>query len=157
MVTKKGRKNTSFESVWNHEVRIVMDGQKNKSLILIGCLLFGILFAAGKSSKISDQFFWNSLFFVIPGLNSGTKNRHNSFSSANFLVVKIGTGSVNHADSGDMKLLVRFPGNTHFSKSGFSKWLCLNLMIKPIRPVFIKIWNSDGKMLSFHPIWKIQF
>ena len=55
---EKGQRNSPFESVWNHEVWIVMDGQKNKSLILIGCLLFGILFAAGKSSKISDHFFW---------------------------------------------------------------------------------------------------
>ena len=44
-------------------------------------------------------------------LNSGTKNRHNLFIQANFKYLNIGSDSVNHDESGDIKLFVRFPGN----------------------------------------------
>ena len=45
-------------------------------------------------------------------LNSGNKNPQNFFLGAIFLFQKMGTDSVNHADSGDIKVLVSFPGNS---------------------------------------------
>ena len=45
-------------------------------------------------------------------LNSGNKNPQNVFLGAIFLFQKTGTDSVNHADSGDIKVLVSFPGNS---------------------------------------------
>ena len=48
----------------------------------------------------------------INRLNSGIKNRHNFFLWAIFLFQKIGTDSVNQADSGDIKFFVQFPGNS---------------------------------------------
>ena len=48
----------------------------------------------------------------ISRLNSGIKNRHNFFVWAIFLFEKLGTDSVNYADSGDIKILIQFPGNS---------------------------------------------
>ena len=48
----------------------------------------------------------------IDRLNSGTKNRNNFFVWAIFLIQKVGINSVIYADSGDIKILVRFPGNS---------------------------------------------
>ena len=49
---------------------------------------------------------------LIDRLNSGIKSRHNFFVWACFLFQKIGRDSVNHAGSGDMKILVKFPGTS---------------------------------------------
>ena len=49
---------------------------------------------------------------TILKLNSGKKNPKNCFLGAIFLFQKMGTDSVNHADSGDIKVLVSFPGNS---------------------------------------------
>ena len=43
---------------------------------------------------------------IIPRLNSGIRIRHNFFVWAVFLFEKLGTDSVNYADSGDIKILV---------------------------------------------------
>ena len=51
-------------------------------------------------------------FTSISRLNSGNKNPQNVFLGAIFLFQKMGTDSVNHADSGDIKVLVSFPGNS---------------------------------------------
>ena len=48
----------------------------------------------------------------IGRLNSGTKNRHNLFIQANFKYLNVGSDSVNHDESGDIKLFVQFPGNS---------------------------------------------
>ena len=45
-------------------------------------------------------------------LNSGNNNPQNFFLRAIFLFQKMGTDSVNHADSRDIKVLVSFPGNS---------------------------------------------
>ena len=50
--------------------------------------------------------------FTIVRLNSGIKNRNNFFAWAIFLIQKVGTNSVIYADSGDIKILVPFSGNT---------------------------------------------
>jgi len=50
----------------------------------------------------------------IVGLNSEFKNQNNFFAWAIFLIQKIGTNSVNYADSGDIKILVQFPGKSIF-------------------------------------------
>ena len=52
------------------------------------------------------------LSYDIIRLNSGNKNPQNFFLGAIFLFQKMGTDSVNHADSGDIKVLVSFPGNS---------------------------------------------
>ena len=43
--------------------------------------------------------------FSIGRLNSGIRNRYNFVMWAIFLIQKLGTDSVNHADSGDTKIL----------------------------------------------------
>ena len=48
----------------------------------------------------------------ISRLNSGIKNRNNFFTWTIFLIQKIGTDSVIYVDSGDIKILVQFPGNS---------------------------------------------
>ena len=48
----------------------------------------------------------------IGRLNSGIKNRNNFFAWAIFLIGKVGNNSVIYADSGDIKILVQFPGNS---------------------------------------------
>ena len=53
-----------------------------------------------------------SMSQIIFRLNSGNKNPQNFFLGAIFLFKKKGTDSVNHADSGDIKVLVSFPGNS---------------------------------------------
>ena len=45
-------------------------------------------------------------------LNSGIKNRNNFFAWAIFLIQKVETKSVIYADSGNIKILVQFPGNS---------------------------------------------
>ena len=45
-------------------------------------------------------------------LNSGNRNRHNFFILAILTLKKTPTDSVNHADSGDINILVQFPGNS---------------------------------------------
>ena len=50
----------------------------------------------------------------IHRLNSGIKNRNNFLAWAIFLVQKVGTKSVIYADSGNIKILVQFPGNSIF-------------------------------------------
>ena len=47
----------------------------------------------------------------ISGLNSGIRNRHYFLTPAIFLFPKNGNESVNHADSGDIKFCIGFPGN----------------------------------------------
>ena len=55
-------------------------------------------------------------------LNSGTKNRHNLFIQANFKYLNV--DSVNHDESGDIKLFVRFPGNL-ILKISLEFWNCV--------------------------------
>jgi len=45
-------------------------------------------------------------------LNSGIRNRYNFFLWSIFLFLKVGNESVNHVDSGDIKLFFQFPGNS---------------------------------------------
>ena len=45
-------------------------------------------------------------------LNSGVLNRHNYFTRAIFLFQKTGNDSVDNSDSGDIKILAKFPGNS---------------------------------------------
>ena len=45
-------------------------------------------------------------------LNFGLTNWNNFFAWAIFLIKKVRTNSVIYADSGDIKILVRFPGNS---------------------------------------------
>ena len=45
-------------------------------------------------------------------LNSGIKNRHNFFLISIFLVQNVESDSVNLSDSGNIRFLVRFPGNS---------------------------------------------
>ena len=52
------------------------------------------------------------VYNVICRLNSRIGNRHNYFRRAIFLFPKIENDSVNHADSGDIKIFIRFPGNS---------------------------------------------
>ena len=52
--------------------------------------------------------------WLIGRLNSGIENRNNFFAWAIFLIQKVGTDSVIYADSGDIKILVEFPGNSIF-------------------------------------------
>ena len=49
---------------------------------------------------------------VMYRLNSEIKNRNNVFVWAFFTFQKIGTNSVNQADSGDIKVFLQFPGNS---------------------------------------------
>ena len=48
---------------------------------------------------------------LILRLNSGIKNRSNFFAWAIFLIQKVWTDSVIYVDSGDIKILVQYPGN----------------------------------------------
>ena len=57
-------------------------------------------------------------------LNSGIRNRHNFFVWAIFLFENFGTDSVNYADSGDIKLLVWFPGSS-ILKFSIIFWKCV--------------------------------
>ena len=52
------------------------------------------------------------IYWCIARLNSGIKSRNNFFVWAIFLIQKVGTNSVIYADSGDIKILVQFPGNS---------------------------------------------
>ena len=54
----------------------------------------------------------NSVHVHMCRLNSGIKNRHNFFLISFFLVQKIEYDSVNLSDSGNIRFLVRFPGNS---------------------------------------------
>ena len=47
---------------------------------------------------------------IINRLNSGIRNCHIFLDGRFFLFQKIGSDSVNHGDSGDIKVLVQFPG-----------------------------------------------
>ncbi len=49
---------------------------------------------------------------AITRLNTGNRNRHNFFILAILTLKKTPTDSVNHADSGDINILVQFPGNS---------------------------------------------
>jgi len=53
-----------------------------------------------------------SLSTLIFRLNSGNRNRHNFIMLAILTFEKTGTDSVNHSDSGDVKILFEFPGNS---------------------------------------------
>ena len=57
-------------------------------------------------------------------LNSGIRIRHNFFVWAVFLFEKLGTDSVNYADSGDIKILVWFPGSS-ILKFSIIFWKCV--------------------------------
>ena len=57
-------------------------------------------------------------------LNSGIKNRHNFFVWAIFLFEKLGTDSVNYADSRDIKILIWFPGKS-ILKFAIIFWKCV--------------------------------
>ena len=54
----------------------------------------------------------SKLKVTICRLNSGIKNQNNFFAWVIFLIQKVGTNSVIYADSGDIKILVQFPGNS---------------------------------------------
>ena len=56
-------------------------------------------------------------YCYINRLNSGTKNRHYFFIQANFKYLNIGSDSVNHDESGDIKFFVQFPVNSIFKIS----------------------------------------
>ena len=72
------------------------------------CLSFGhILPISGEKNSIS----WSKIT-EISRLNSGIKNRNNFFAWVIFLIQKVGTNSVIYANSGDIKILVQFPGNS---------------------------------------------
>jgi len=60
----------------------------------------------------------------ISRLNSGRRNLHNFFLWAIFLFSKNGNESVNHADSGYIKLFVQFPGNS-ILKISLRFWNCV--------------------------------
>ena len=71
-----------------------------------------------RSSKMKPQS-WCCIYWIIwydlyriHRLNSGIKNRNNFFAWVIFLIQKVGTNSVIYADSGDIKILVQFPGNS---------------------------------------------
>ena len=53
----------------------------------------------------------------IRRLNFGIRNPHNFFVLEIFLFQKLGTNLVNYADSGDIKIFVRFPKNSIFKFS----------------------------------------
>ena len=63
-------------------------------------------------------------FWAIGRFNSGIRNRHNFFMWAIFLFEKLGTDSVNYADSGDIKILVWFPGKS-ILKFAIIFWKCV--------------------------------
>ena len=67
-----------------------------------------------------------TFFFRTPmhRLNSGIRNRHNFFLWPIYLFQKVVTDSVNHADSGDIKVFVQFPGNS-ISKILQNFWKCV--------------------------------
>ena len=67
---------------------------------------------------------WHTVSFSMNRLNSGTKNRHNFFIQANFKSLNIGSDSVDHDESGDIKLFVRFPGNL-ILKISLEFWNCV--------------------------------
>ena len=48
----------------------------------------------------------------ISRLNSGNRNEYNFFVFAIFIFQKSENDSVNHADSGDIKILVQLPGSS---------------------------------------------
>ena len=61
---------------------------------------------------------------LIHRLNSRVRNSHNFFLQAIFLLRKIGTDSVNYADSGDIKILIQLPGNSILEFSS-NFWNCV--------------------------------
>ena len=61
---------------------------------------------------------------LMTRLNSGIRNRHNFFVWAIFLIEKLGTDSVNYADSGNIKILVWFPGKS-ILKFAIIFWKCV--------------------------------
>ena len=61
---------------------------------------------------------------TIHRLNSGIRNRHNFFLRPIYIFQKVLSDSVNHADSGDIKVFVRFPGNT-ILKIFTNFWKCV--------------------------------
>ena len=74
-------------------------------------------FMSGKS--LEKKRFW-----IIFRLNSGIRNRHNFFVWAIFIFEKLGTDSVNYADSRDIKILIWFPGKS-ILKFAIIFWKCV--------------------------------
>ena len=72
----------------------------------------------------SENLAFRVLIRVMVRLNSGIKDRHNFFMWAIFLFEKLGTDSVNYADSGDIKILVWFPGKS-ILKFAIIFWKCV--------------------------------
>ena len=66
----------------------------------------------------------NVCITFINRLNSGRRKRNYFFVWATFLFQKIGNDSMNRADSGDIQLLVQFPGNSIF-KILQNFWKCV--------------------------------
>ena len=63
-------------------------------------------------SAVLGLLFFRNFLGAIVRLNSGIRTQHNFSVWAIFLFQKLATDSVNCADSGDIKLLVWFPGNS---------------------------------------------
>ena len=72
----------------------------------------------------TTSFVFTTSVTTIARLNSGIRKRHNLFVWA-FFVSKNGSDSMNHADTGDIKVLNRFPGNS-ISKFSTNFWKCVS-------------------------------
>ena len=71
---------------------------------------------------------------VISRLNPGIKNRHNFFLSAIFLFQKLWTDWVNHADSGDIKILTQFPGKSILKRGNIPR---ISIFKKPVENPYL--------------------
>ena len=63
----------------------------------------------GIKSDINNS---QNIGFIISWLDSGIRNRHNFFLWPIFLYQKIVADSVSRADAEDIKVFIRFPGNS---------------------------------------------
>ena len=80
-------------------------------------------------------------------LNSGIKDRLNFFAWAIYIFQKIVSDSVNHADSGDIKIFVQFPGNS-ISKIFENAW---------VAPIFVGVQFSKSPNMLVLLRWTFPY
>ena len=90
---------------------------------------------------------------IILRLNSGNRNRHNFFMLAILTLKKTATDSVNHADSGDINILVQFPGNS-ILKFWVKFWNCVvgtdMREIAWVAPICVSFPKSTNEYIFLH-------
>ena len=97
---------------------------RNLKIRLSNNITFTLYIEAVKIIRGINYFAQHTFNICISRLNSRIKNRNNFFAWVFFSYKKIGSDSVNQADSGDIKILVQFPGNS-ILKFFTNFWKCV--------------------------------